>query len=101
MNPAPLFPPAVYTIWWIGLILTLVVFVPLSVFLLHRTWRAARSIQLYAADALAAAAGIAGNTQHIPALDATIGVAGEMLETAGEVVNKLDTVATVLAQRAE
>ncbi|MBA3970285.1 MAG: hypothetical protein H0X52_09300, partial [Gemmatimonadetes bacterium] len=48
MNPAPLFPPAVYTIWWIGLILTLVVFVPLSVFLLHRTWRAARSIQLYA-----------------------------------------------------
>jgi hypothetical protein len=101
MNPAPLFPPAVYTIWWIGLILTLVVFVPLSVFLLHRTWRAARSIQLYAADALAAAAGIAGNTQHIPALDATIGVAGEMLETAGGVVNKLDTVATVLAQRAE
>jgi hypothetical protein len=101
MNPAPLFPPAVYTIWWIGLILTLVVFVPLSVFLLHRTWRAARSIQLYAADALAAAAGIAGNTQHIPALDATIGVAGEMLETAGGVVKKLDTVATVLAQRAE
>jgi hypothetical protein len=101
MNPAPLFPPAVYTIWWIGLILTLVVFVPLSVFLLHRTWRAARSIQLYAADALAAAAGIAGNTQHIPALDATIGVAGEMLETAGGVVDKLDTVATVLAQRAE
>jgi len=101
MNAAPLFPPAVYTLWWIGLILTLVVFVPLSVFLLHRTWRAARSIQLYAADALAAAAGIAGNTQHIPALDATIGVAGEMLETAGGVVNKLDTVATVLAQRAE
>ncbi|MDQ3522617.1 MAG: hypothetical protein M3434_09830 [Gemmatimonadota bacterium] len=101
MNAAPLFPPAVYTIWWIGLILTLVVFVPLSVFLLHRTWRAARSIQLYAADTLAAAAGIAGNTQHIPALDATIGVTGEMLETAGGVVNKLDTVATVLAQRAE
>lgn len=101
MNAAPLFPPAVYTIWWIGLILTLVVFVPLSVFLLHRTWQAARSIQRYAADALTAAAGIAGNTQHIPALDTTIGVAGEMLEAAGEVVNKLDTVATVLAQRAQ
>ncbi len=101
MNPAPLFPDAVYTIWWIGLILTLVVFVPLAVYYLHRTWRAARSIQLYAADALQAAAGIAGNTQHIPALDATIAVAGEMLEVAGEVVNKLDTTATVLAQRAE
>ncbi|MDQ3606589.1 MAG: hypothetical protein M3418_10465 [Gemmatimonadota bacterium] len=101
MNPAPVFPDAVYTIWWIGLILTLVVFVPLAVYYLHRTWRAARSIQLYAADALQAAAGIAGNTQHIPALDATIAVAGEMLEVAGEVVNKLDTTATVLAQRAE
>ncbi|CAN5449713.1 hypothetical protein BH24GEM3_BH24GEM3_20510 [soil metagenome] len=101
MNPAPVFPDAVYTIWWIGLILTLVFFVPLAVYYLHRTWRAARSIQLYAADALQAAAGIAGNTQHIPALDATIAVAGEMLEVAGEVVNKLDTTATVLAQRAE
>ncbi|MBA2243426.1 MAG: hypothetical protein H0W11_00585 [Gemmatimonadetes bacterium] len=101
MNPAPVFPDAVYTIWWIGLIVTLVVFVPLAVYYLHRTWRAARSIQLYAADALQAAAGIVGNTQHIPALDATIAVAGEMLEVAGEVVNKLDTTATVLAQRAE
>ncbi len=101
MNPAPVFPDAVYTIWWIGLILTLVVFVPLAVYYLHRTWRAARSIQLYAADTLQAAAGIAGNTQHIPALDTTIAVAGEMLEVAGEVVTKLDTAATVLAERAE
>ncbi len=103
MNPAetPLFPPAVYTIWWIGLIVTLVVFVPLSVYLLHRTWEAARSIQRYAAEALQAAAGIAGNTQHIGALDTTIGVAGEMLEVAGAVATKLDTAATVLAQRAE
>jgi len=39
MNAAdtPLFPDAVYTIWWIGLILTLVVFVPLSVYSLNRT----------------------------------------------------------------
>jgi hypothetical protein len=35
-------PDAVYTIWWIGLILTLVVFVPLAVYSLHRTWRSAR-----------------------------------------------------------
>jgi len=101
MNAAPMFPPAVYTIWWIGLIVTLVVFVPLSVFLLHRTWRAARSIQLYAADTLRAAAGIAGNTQHIPALDTTIGVATEMLDAAGAVERKLDTAATVLARRAQ
>lgn len=101
MNEAPaLFPPAVFTIWWVGLILTLVVFVPLSVYLLHRTWLAARSIRRYAAEALTAAAGIAGNTQHIPALDATIGVASEMLGAARQVVAKLDTIATVVETRA-
>ena len=94
-------PNAVYVIWWIGLIVTLVIFVPLAVYLLHRTWRAARSIQWYAAEALTAAAGIAGNTQHIPALDTTISVAGQMLGTAGAIVDKLDTAATVLAERAE
>ena len=97
----PLFPPAVYTIWWVGLIVTLLVFVPLAVTLLHRTWQAARSIQRHAADALAAAAGIAANTRNIAALDATIGVAGQMLGHAGGVAQKLDTAATVLAERAE
>lgn len=97
---ASLFPPAVFAIWWTGLILTLVLFVPMAVYLLHRTWIAARSIRQYADEALAAAAGIAGNTQHIPALDATIGVAGDMLGAAGQVVQKLDTIATVLEARA-
>ena len=94
-------PNAVYLIWWIGLIVTLVVFVPLAVYLLHRTWRAARSIQWYAAEALTAAAGIAGNTKYVPALDDTISVAGQMLGVAGGIVNKLDTAATVLAERVE
>jgi hypothetical protein len=94
-------PNAVYVIWWVGLIVTLVVFVPLAVYLLHRTWRAARSIQWYAAEALTAAAGIAGNTKYVPALDDTITVAGQMLGVAGGIVNKLDTAATVLAERAE
>ncbi len=93
-------PSAVYVIWWIGLIVTLVVFVPLAVSLLHRTWRAARSIEQYAAAALTAAGGIAGNTANIVALDATISVATDMLDSAGRVVEKLDTVATVLADRA-
>lgn len=88
------------TLWWIGLIVTLVVFVPLAVYLLHRTWEASRSIQIYAREALVAAAGIAGNTQHIPALDATLSTAGQMLATAVEVDKKLATIATVLAQRA-
>lgn len=94
-------PAAVYTIWWVGLIVTLVVFVPLAVYLLHRTWRSARSIQRYAAETLQAAGGIARNTATIKALDATIAVAGDMLVTAGGVERKLDTVATVLEERSQ
>jgi len=95
-----MFPDAVFVIWWIGLIVTLGFFVPLSVYYLNRTWIAARSIQLFAADALTAAAGIAGNTANIVALDATIEVATQILGTAGNVAGKLDTVANVLEQRA-
>lgn len=97
----PLMPTAVFVLWWIALGLTLLVFVPLAVFLLHRTFEAARSIQAYSADALTAAAGIAGNTKYIPALDSTIDVGGTMVGVAGEIASRLDTAATVLAQRAE
>jgi len=93
-------PPAVYTIWWVGLIVTLVVFVPLAVYLLHRTWGSARSIQRYAAETLQAAGGIARNTAKLTALDTTIAVAGDMLAAAGAVERKLNTVATVLEERA-
>ena len=97
----PLMPTSVYVIWWTGLIVTLVIFVPLSVYLLHRTYVASRSIRRYADDALTAAAGIAGNTKYIPALDSTIAVGSAMVGVAGQIVTKLDTAATVLAQRAE
>jgi len=97
---SPEIPAAVYVIWWIGLIVTLVVLVPLAVYLLHRAWRSARSIQRYAAETLRAAGGIARNTANIAALDATIGVAGEMLAAAGSAERKLDTVAAVLEERA-
>jgi hypothetical protein len=100
MTDSPLFPPAVFTIWWIGLILALVVFAPLSVYLLNRTFVAARSIRRYSAEALAAAAGIVANTKPISALDDTIGVATQILGTAGSVAGKLDTIANVLEERA-
>jgi hypothetical protein len=97
---APLFPPAVHLIWGITLGVTLVVFVPLTVYFLHRTWRAVRSIERYAAETLAAAGGIAGNTRHVPALDATAGVAVELLPAAGAVERQLETVARLLEERA-
>ena len=92
-------PAAVYTIWWVGLLLTLIVFVPLAVYSLHRTWRSARSIQRYAAEALQAAAGIERNTRNVRALDDTTAIATDMLGVAGAVERKLDTVASVLEQR--
>ena len=97
----PLMPHSVYVLWWVGLIVTLVVFVPASVYLLHRTYMASRYIRQYADEALTAAAGIAGNTRYIPALDSTIAVGSAMVGVAGQIVTKLDTAATVLAQRAE
>jgi hypothetical protein len=100
MSAAVVIPDAVYVVWWIGLVLTLVVFVPLAVYSLHRTWRSARSIQRYAAETLQAAAGIARNTANVKALDATIGVATEMLGGAGAIEKKLSTIATVLQERA-
>jgi hypothetical protein len=91
----------VTAIWWAGLLVTLIVFVPLSVLLLHRLWQVARSIQLYAAEALEAAAGIAGNTSHIGALDQTIEVATTILSTAGSIEQKLGAATGALASRAE
>jgi len=100
MSGAVVIPDAVYVIWCIGVVLTLVVFVRLAVYSLHRTWRSARSIKRYAAETLQAAAGIARNTANVKALDATIGVGTEMLGGAGTIEKKLSTIATVLQERA-
>jgi len=90
----------VTNIWWAGLLITLIVFVPLSVLLLHRLWQVSRSIQHYAAEALEAAGGIAGNTAQIGALDQTIEIAGTILATAGSIEQKLGAATGALADRA-
>lgn len=101
MTNETLFPPLLFTIWKIGLAVTLLVFVPLAVVLLHRLWRAARSIQIYAREALVAAGGIAGNTAQIGALDDTISVASQILSTATAIEQTLGTATGILAKRAE
>lgn len=95
----PLMPPQMWTIWTIGLVVTLVVWVPVAVYSLHRTWRAAQSIRKYAAETLQAAAGIVGNTAPISALGTTIAVATEMVSVAGAVERKLGAIASLLASR--
>jgi len=69
-------------IWAITLAVVTVVIVPLAIYLLHRTLRAARSIERYTREALAAGVGIASNTGAIAALDDTIRAASALLEAA-------------------
>ena len=95
----PLFPPVLFTLWRVTLVVSLLALIPISVYLLHSTFRAARSIDRYAREALTAAAGIASHTGHISALDATIGTATEVLAAAEAVEGKLATIASVLGQR--
>jgi ABC-type bacteriocin/lantibiotic exporter with double-glycine peptidase domain len=74
--------PVVLALWWIALVLTIIVIVPAALYLLHRTWRAARTIQRLTAETLEAGAGIAGHTAALPALDETIAAAAPVLERA-------------------
>ena len=69
-------------IWAITLAVVTVVIVPLAVYLLHRTLRAARSIERYTRESLATGVGIASNTGAIAALDDTIRAASSLLEAA-------------------
>jgi len=92
-------PQAVFVVWWIALGVTVVLVVPLAWYLLHRTWRAAREIQRYAADALEAGVGIKGNTALIPVLDDTITVAGRIAEKAGTTRKATGRIAEILTER--
>lgn len=94
-----MFPDTVFTLWMATVVLALVVFVPLSVYMLASLLRATQSIQRYAHDAVAPAQAIAADTSAIPALDGTIAVATEILAAAEGVAQKLDTIANVLEAR--
>lgn len=91
----------VYIIWWAVLAIALVVIVPLTVFLLHRLYRAARGIDRYSERTLAAGVGVAGNTSAIPALDHTITIATEILGTAGQIEQHSRAMKETLAGRVQ
>ena len=95
----PAMPAAVFTIWWITLGVTLVVFVPLAIYSLRRTLRGVRSIERYAREAKTATAGIGAATAQIVALDQTIAGATAMVEVASVIDEKLATTAGVLESR--
>jgi ABC-type molybdate transport system permease subunit len=92
-------PTAVYVIWWATLIVAVVVVLPLAVYLLRRTLQAARQIERYAAQALAAGEGVARNTENIAALEQTISTATEILETARAIEGHTGTIEEVFEAR--
>ena len=92
-------PVAVYVIWWATLIVAVVVVLPLAVYLLHRTLMAARQIERYAARALQAGVGIAGNTENVSALEGTISTATGILETARSIEERTGVIEEVFESR--
>jgi len=89
----------VLILWTILLVVT-VLLLPLIVSLLHRTWVASRNIERYFKEMLEAGLGIAGNTDHITALDDTISVASGILDMAGKIDQNANTLKGALADRA-
>ncbi|MFS4491305.1 hypothetical protein [Maribacter sp. 2308TA10-17] len=91
---------AVNILWLILLIVTVLV-LPYLIYLLHKTWQASRSIERYFKEMKEAGIGIANNTEHVKALNDTIGVASGILGVAGSINEGADTLKTALATRAE
>jgi hypothetical protein len=87
-------------IWILLLVMIAAILVPLVVGLLRRALRAARKIELYLADMLAAGLGIGTNTAAVPALGQTIERASAMRPVAERIDATTGAVARLLAQRA-
>jgi len=79
---------------------TIVVVVPIAVYLLHRLLRAALSIRRYTAEALVAGLGIARNTVAVSALDDTVKLGGELGAVAGSIRRHSAAIEKTLADRA-
>src|SRR5262245_8312842 len=93
-------PGAGYVSWCSRRIVAIVVVLPLVVYLLHRLWRAALSIERYTAEALAAGLGIARNTVAVKALDETVTLGGELGAVAGSMRRHSAAIEKTLADRA-
>lgn len=92
-------PVAVYVLWIIGLVLVVLV-VPIAVYLLQRLLQDGLQIKRYTAEMLTAGVGIAGNTQHIVALESTIQTATTMLNVAGAIDQHTEAIENLMASRA-
>ena len=91
---------ALYVLWIILLVVTVLV-LPFIVNLLNKVLRASRNIERYFREMLEAGVGIAGNTEHIKALNSTIAVASNILNVAGDINNHSGALGGALKSRAD
>jgi hypothetical protein len=95
-------PTSVIVIWWIALIITVLVVLPLAVYLLNRTLRAARQIEHYLARARQSGAGIAANTVATEQqLNRTLNLAPGLLEPAAGIERGSEELTRTLVGRLE
>lgn len=92
-------PDPVYTLWIIVLAVA-VLLLPFIVRLLHKTLTAAKNIERYMNEMKEAGLGIAANTNHVTALDSTISIATDILDSAGKINANAETIKVTLAGRA-
>ena len=92
-------PTIVYILWIVVLAVALILF-PFIVRMLHKTFKSAKNIERYLREMKEAGMGIAGNTAHITALDSTITVAVDILDSAGKINSNAETIEVTLADRA-
>ncbi len=92
-------PTIIYILWIILLAVTLILF-PFIVRLLHKTLWAAKNIERYLREMKEAGLGIAGNTEHITALNGTIEVATDILSSAEKINSNAETIEVTMANRA-
>ena len=92
--------PAIVNILWIVVLAVALILFPFIVRLLHKTLIAAKNIERYLKDMKEAGLGIAGNTEHITALNSTIDVAVDILDSAGKINSNAETIKGVMADRA-
>ena len=86
---------AAYWIWAVTLAIITFVVVPLALHLLHKTLKAAMSIERYARESLTAGVGIANNTAAIPALEATLATAGSLIEASKLLKARADDIGSI------
>ena len=92
--------PAIVNILWIVVLAVALILFPFIVRLLHKTLIAAKNIERYLKEMKEAGLGIAGNTEHITALNSTIDVAVDILDSAGKINSNAETIKVTLADRA-